>query len=466
MSKKKNKRKRADRPGAAESLSGHHSMEKVLADMNKLLEEQDFESIEEVNAFLEHMMAGGPPVLPPETPLEEAQELIYQAMEVEGRQRVRLARKALKISPDCADAYVLLAEEARSIPEAYDLYEKGVRAGERALGKEIFAENAGHFWGILNTRPYMRARAGLATILWLMDKPDEAIEEVQDMLRLNPGDNQGLRYSLVNWLLATGRTQEAAQLLREYDEGSASWLYSKALLTFRQAGATRSAKRKLHDALAANPYVPAYLLGSKRLPRSLPEYIGIGDDSEAVSYAAMAAPLWRQTEGAIEWLAANHDAFDVSQSTRYGRQKQFQLDDAVAMKRGALLDEYQLDISGWQGWVVGIEDDALQIAWDSRTLRQVPEPVLAEMIDDGIDWTGLNTLPEFVRPARPRDDQEDRLAVARERYARYGIDFDDVESSFEDEWDDDWEMDEPPTLTEWFEILEIPGREQIGRAHV
>ena len=49
------------------------------------------------------------------------------------RRRVDLARKGLSISHDCADAYVLPAEEtARSLVEARILYEEGVKAGERA----------------------------------------------------------------------------------------------------------------------------------------------------------------------------------------------------------------------------------------------------------------------------------------------------------------------------------------------
>ncbi len=51
-------------------------------------------------------------------PLKKAQDIIYDAWEVtDPKRRVALARKALEISPDCADAYALLAEEtASSLP--------------------------------------------------------------------------------------------------------------------------------------------------------------------------------------------------------------------------------------------------------------------------------------------------------------------------------------------------------------
>ena len=96
-------------------------------------------------------------------PTGPAQAMMYEAWEqTSSRSRIALARKALGISPLCADAYVLLAEEAaRSPEEARDLYAKGVEAGELALGPEGFAEYEGEFWGFLETRPYMRARLGV-----------------------------------------------------------------------------------------------------------------------------------------------------------------------------------------------------------------------------------------------------------------------------------------------------------------
>ncbi len=88
-------------------------MEQTMANLSRLLNEREFESVDEANAFLQELMASGqlnamPPA--PDTPLEQAQQLMYEAYDTPGkRKHVELARKALDISPDCADAYVLLA---------------------------------------------------------------------------------------------------------------------------------------------------------------------------------------------------------------------------------------------------------------------------------------------------------------------------------------------------------------------
>jgi tetratricopeptide (TPR) repeat protein len=283
-------------------------MEQQMATLGRLLEGREFGSIEEANAFLHDLLGrsgGALPAAAPETPLEQAQELIYKALEATGPRRLKLAHQALAVSADCADAYVLLAEATADPRAARRLYEQGVQAGERALGPEVFAEGVGHFWGILETRPYMRARHGLADVLWVLGERQAAIGHLRDMLRLNPGDNQGLRYMLANWLLTVGDDAALDRLWAQYpDEISASWLYTRALALFRRAGAGRQADAALTQALEANPFVPPYLLGARPVPKQLPTYIGLGDEDEAVAYLAEGGVTWLATPGAPEWLAA------------------------------------------------------------------------------------------------------------------------------------------------------------------
>ncbi|MDD2422279.1 MAG: hypothetical protein PHU78_09120, partial [Heliobacteriaceae bacterium] len=120
-------------------------------------------------------IARKPPVC--EGKLSQAQDLIYEAWEMRYRdKRLDLARKALAISPYCADAYVLLAEESDFPREALKLYQQGVQAGQLALGDNLFTEYAGHFWGFIETRPYMRALYGMAETLWQLGQRTEALE--------------------------------------------------------------------------------------------------------------------------------------------------------------------------------------------------------------------------------------------------------------------------------------------------
>jgi len=239
--------------------------------------------------------------------LEDAQDLMYRAWETaDQRQRVALAKEALSRSPLCADAYVLLAEETAKTPaEAIELYRKGLEAGEKSLGPAAFQDDVGHFWGLLETRPYMRARGGLAQALWDVGRHDEAIEHYRELLRLNPNDNQGNRYLLAGCLLALDRDADLTALLKAYgQESTAEWSYTWALIAYRRDGDSVEARSLLEKATTANSHVASYLLGRKKLPRKPVPYITMGGEDEAQEYVRRYSAAWENTRGALEWLMA------------------------------------------------------------------------------------------------------------------------------------------------------------------
>jgi tetratricopeptide (TPR) repeat protein len=307
VSKKRSKKKPGKKKAARDESVNFDPrlVEETTADLHRLLKEQDFATIDEAKAFINDLLASpGPlPSKPPSTPLGKAQDLIYDAWDSSGLERLELARDALDISEDCADAWVLLAEEAAgSLHEARVFYEAGVKAGEKALGQDTFEQHAGHFWVVFETRPYMRARAGLAGCLWDLGNHVEAIDHLGDMLRLNPNDNQGIRYMLLTYLLEDGPQSAVDELLSSYDDGSANWLYSQALHTFRNQGASSTARKHLQAALKSNSHVPAYLLLDKTLPKELPDMISHGDEDEAAVYVVYNGHLWIGEEGALDWM--------------------------------------------------------------------------------------------------------------------------------------------------------------------
>lgn len=237
--------------------------------------------------------------------LDDAQEIMYQAWESDDPvERIELARRALRVSEDCADAWTLLAEEsATTLQQALEYYQKGVVAGERALGNQVFEEDKGHFWGLLETRPYMRARLGLARCLWEKGDRDAAIAHYHEMLELNPNDNQGVRHILLGCLLDERRHEEAGRLIQAYEgEPSAVWCYSQALLAFRREGDSPVSREHRKTAVKINKFIPAYLAARRKLPKYPPRYIGIGDKNEAIAYTLDNRQAWLDTQGAIPWL--------------------------------------------------------------------------------------------------------------------------------------------------------------------
>lgn len=311
MAKKKSQDKNsAEKPqdSTQDEMQSPSSPEQLFSGLQQLLDSQEFASEEELAEYLNALMGSGQPIpaYEPETDLDRAQEIMYQTADAKNKtEAVKMARQALEISPDCADAYSLLADlHAKTSAEAWAFYEAAVKAGERALGQAVFKKHKGHFWGMIETRPYMRARMGLAIKLWQIGYPKEAANHMAAMLELNPNDNQGVREVYINVLLELNDTKRLDKLLKMYpDDWLVSMQYGKALHEFRKNGRTETADELLWEAIAYNHHVPAYLTGEKKLPKKLnsPFYTP-GDRNEAIDYAIDGVRVWQATEGAIEWL--------------------------------------------------------------------------------------------------------------------------------------------------------------------
>ncbi len=177
-------------------------LEKAKVHMHRALRKLHSASFEEMQAQVETNFSRVDfPIQPAETPLEQAQDLLFEAHAARGRRRILLARRALEIYPDCADAYVLLAENEREIQRARELYEKGVAAGERCLDRDAIQQRTEDMWPWLEARPYLRALYGLARCLDDTEDRPAAIPRYLELLRYNPEDNQDARYRLGTCLL-------------------------------------------------------------------------------------------------------------------------------------------------------------------------------------------------------------------------------------------------------------------------
>lgn len=246
--------------------------------------------------------------LPERSPEEEAlyaaQELAYDAWDAAtSEESIALAQKALEISPFCVDAYNILADHSRTYNNAVVLYQKAAAIGEHSLGEDFFQAYMGDFWGILETRPYMRARAGIVECLLAFDDKKSAIKHCKELLKLCPNDNLGMRYILMALLLETGKNSQAETLYKRYKKDySAIWFYARSLLDFRKHGDGDIANASLQAAFAINKFVPDYLLQKKKIPAATPPYYSPGNRDEAILLAKDYLPAWQASEGAMQWL--------------------------------------------------------------------------------------------------------------------------------------------------------------------
>ena len=235
----------------------------------------------------------------------QAQDLAFEGMDTgDPEKSARLCAKALDLDPNCVDAFVHLAQltfETRA--ELIEQIRRAVEIGERGLGgAKYFKENRGYFWGLLETRPYMRARAFLTELLVEDGQTTEAIGEYEELLKLNPNDNQGLRYPLLGLYLAAGNLHAVRRLFKEYeDEGSAMFAWGLVLERFLDDDEDGAAAA-LKEARGVNKHVEKYLTGKKRRPKRLPGYYGFGDENEAVICVDALWTAWKRNPKAVKWL--------------------------------------------------------------------------------------------------------------------------------------------------------------------
>lgn len=233
-----------------------------------------------------------------------AQELAFDAMEAKSAALARkLAKRALKLDPDCVDALVTMTDlDARTPREMIEGLQRAVAAGERSLGEKFIRENTGYFWGLLDTRPYMRAMAQLGSLLRGQGLALDAVAIYERMLELNPNDDQGVRDPLLGLYLQIDDKKGAARLLKKYkQDGSATFAWARVLEQFL-TGCHNSAVAALKKARAANQYVELYLTGQKKLPQYEPEMYSPGSDEEALLCLETLSGAWNAHKEAAFWL--------------------------------------------------------------------------------------------------------------------------------------------------------------------
>lgn len=93
----------------------------------------------------------------------------------------------------CLDAHSHLGNLAfdRWPEHAIHHYEAGLRIGELSFDASFDGVLP---WGLIDNRPFLRCLHGYGLCLWRLRRFDEAARIFDRMLRLNPFDNQGVRF--------------------------------------------------------------------------------------------------------------------------------------------------------------------------------------------------------------------------------------------------------------------------------
>ena len=165
--------------------------------------------------------------------MDEKWELYYDAMELleegEIKRAEKLLKEAIKLDPDFVAGYVGLVE-VYEIQEKEKLVAKYVNlAWEKTLKKFPKWPPVGKIsWGSVNDRQYFRAICDKAILHHRKEEKEEAEKLYRLLLKLNPNDNQGIRYLLA--ALFRGLTPEDVDMMIEEGNRKQDWSELENLL--------------------------------------------------------------------------------------------------------------------------------------------------------------------------------------------------------------------------------------------
>jgi tetratricopeptide (TPR) repeat protein len=299
-----------DRPDKLDPIAMRMEMQAMMGQIGKIIKEKGM-SIEDANKYftgrdMDEIATEARGFI--RSPKEQAEDFAYQAHSAKTpKQRILLAQKALELDPNCAEAFIVLDANLSQDPvETIAFMQKATAAAKNSLGEKFFTENEGHFWGLHESRSYMRAQQFLAQALWDCRRQSEAIEICWDLLKLNPNDNQGIRYILFDYLLTDNRLDRIEKLQKMFpDDGTAHWEFNKAIYYFKTLGPqSEKAIEQLKIACKRNPFIEKYLTDKLKMPKESPSSYSIGSKEEALCYIQDSLGSWLNTPGAVEWMTA------------------------------------------------------------------------------------------------------------------------------------------------------------------
>lgn len=228
----------------------------------------------------------------------------YDALEAQTNAdfRQNLSR-ALHLNPKHIATRLILLESEPLLTKIYKLTNL-LKDAEEELGKD-FERYKGAFWGFHETRPYMRVRDALAQALAEDGKEELAIAHWQEMLVLNPNDNQGLRYVLAASYLRQNRLQDFQRLYNQFiDEASGHWAWYRVFYGVLGGEVEPRLAPLLADAKQKNRFVLPLLKHGKAPKGELPGHYMMGSQEEAV---VILEDVWVLVENAKvrAWVTKN-----------------------------------------------------------------------------------------------------------------------------------------------------------------
>ena len=221
---------------------------------------------------------------------EKSDDLLFEAYEEPIKTKaIKLAKQALELNPNNIDAENFITKHETNTIKRLKKYEETLNKEKDNLEKENFfnEENVGIFWGLIETRPYMRTKHSYMLTLMALGRYTEAIKQGEELLELCESDNLGIRYLIIGLYTVLEKFEKAEETYNKYSDNSTFMLFPLSIMYYKE-GNYRKCKKVIKEMQERNEHLLNYLTGRKKFTKTKIEDIEINGTyscgSEAEAY--------------------------------------------------------------------------------------------------------------------------------------------------------------------------------------
>ena len=257
--------------------------------LQEFLKNNDVDSIDNANEKLQEFikMYNNGEIEYENTPLDDAYEILEEAQNAKTeKEAIKLAKKAYEKSRECFDAILFQCDLEENGIKRMKLLVEGLEFEKNRLKKEKYfdKENIGHFYGIFETRPYIRGLVIKAEYLLEEGKLRQAESVCKEVLKLNKNDNMGARYLLMAIYATLEEEKDMLKLYQKYPEESLEMIFPLFALYYK-LGNDMKAKEYLNRVDKCNSNFVKFFKGTIKESKEVNlGYYSRGDSSEIFMY--------------------------------------------------------------------------------------------------------------------------------------------------------------------------------------
>ena len=257
--------------------------------LQEFLEKNNVKDINDANEKLQEFikMYNNGEIEYKNTPFDEAYEILEEAQYTKNeKEAIKLAKKAYKKSSDCFDAILFQCDLEENVIKRMKLLNDGLEFEKNRLTNEKYfdKENIGHFYGIFETRPYIRGLSIKAEYLLEEGKLRQAANICKEVLRLNENDNLGIRYLLMAIYATLEEEKSMLDLYKKYPEEDLEMLFPLFAIYYK-SGNDKKALEYLKRIDKCNSNFVKYFNGTIKQSKKVSSgYYSRGDSSEIFMY--------------------------------------------------------------------------------------------------------------------------------------------------------------------------------------